>query len=183
MEIKKQSLLTSSLSSDSSISTKKPPEKQWIGHNKRIARHTLGRIDAAAQVALFALLTVASTFKLLGRMTILLGKTICRVDTSDTKENLSMDALVTALCFEKIFRSTWRVLSAPKLKDLCAIDAGKKALDMILLGDYKDIKKSFQEKLKTIKAAYVNPTGVETETAQPKRIGKPYLNKTSFLRK
>jgi len=92
-----------------------------------------------------------------------------------------MDALVAVSCFEKIFRSAWRVLSAPKLKDLCAIDAGKKSLSLILKGDYGvDLKTAVQTRLKTTKAAYLSPTGTSLEPLQkkPKRK-KLNLNKIS----
>ena len=172
MEINKQSSL-SSLSSSSNIS-EKPLEKVWIGHKKRLDRHTLGRVDAAAQVGLFAILTAVSTVKLLGRVAVLVGKTICHINTSKTVKNLAIDALVTASCFEKIIRSAWRVLSAPKLKDLSFVDAGKKAISMIRQTQYKrdkrgiDLKAVAHKKLKSILAAYTSSTGSEPPTI-PKR--------------
>lgn len=112
------------------------PEKKWIGHNKRLDRHTLGRVDAIAKVAIFAILTVAATVKLIGRAAILAGKTICRMDTTETKYNLKFDGVVAVMFFERIFRSAWRVVSAPKLNDLCAISSAAKALKMIMRTDH-----------------------------------------------
>ncbi len=180
MEINKQSSL-SSLSSSSNIS-EKPLEKVWIGHKKRLDRHTLGRVDAAAQVGLFAILTAVSTVKLLGRVAVLVGKTICHINTSKTVKNLAIDALVTASCFEKIIRSAWRVFSAPKLKDLSFVDSGKKAIRTIMQINYNNnsadryFKTAAQIKLKEVRAAYISSTGSESDSEPDQKIPKRKLN-------
>jgi hypothetical protein len=140
-----------------------PLHKQWIGSGKRLSRHTLGRFDATAQIALFAVLTVAASMKVLGRMALFAGKTICRMDTSQTKDNLKLDILVTATCCEKIFRNAWRVLSAPKLHDPSLLNSGKRAIKVLSTGEYYinnvNFSSALRDKIQDIKAAYIEPTG------------------------
>lgn len=152
-----------------------PIEKRWIGPGKRLERHTVGRLDAIAKVALFAILTVAATVKLVGRVAILAGKTICCMDTDQTKHNLVRDALFAANCFERIFRSVWRVLSASKLKDTGAIDSGVESLKILTTVNYKSYNVYNPVELANMQIgkmidAYIEPTGQnKKKTETPKK--------------